>query len=152
VFWHDSDQWFPPTGDGKAGHWGYNWDARNLLDHVKRNISMCDGGSTQLDYMASSYYENCPGGCGGASGLSTFDTDAAGFRSYAKQIGLDVLRMFFGIDEGRIMYGPEKGCNAFANRKACRQQLPSKLGQRLVSQDGIFWAELLLPMDSQHIP
>ena len=34
---------------------------------------------------------------------------AAGFRTHAEQIGLDVDSMFFGIDEGRILGGPDGG-------------------------------------------
>jgi len=100
----------PPTGGG------LNWDPRNLLDHVHRNVSACetDGdGGTQLDYLSTSFYEKAPGAPGD---LSAFDTDAAGFRSYAKELGMDVDAMFFGIDEGRILGGPTEAPRQLTSR------------------------------------
>ena len=46
---------------------------------------------------------------GSPGDLSAFDVHAAGFRTHAEQIGLDVDSMFFGIDEGRILGGPDGG-------------------------------------------
>ena len=118
-------QYGPPLN-----RWGYNWDPRDLLDHVKRNVSACDPDGTQLDYISTIFCKCSPSlGIASSSGeastsymcctdeqavgspgdLSAFDVHAAGFRTHAEQIGLDVDSMFFGIDEGRILGGPDGG-------------------------------------------
>ena len=43
-------QYGPPLN-----RWGYNWDPRDLLDHVKRNVSACDPDGTQLNYISTSF-------------------------------------------------------------------------------------------------
>ena len=56
---------------------------------------------------------------------------AAGFRTHAEQIGLDVDSMFFGIDEGRILGGPDGGnVNSHAIGKKTNPMLLPSRGQR----------------------
>ena len=81
----------------------YNWDPRNLLDHVHRNVSACDPGGTQLNYLTTSFYEKAPGNPGT---LEDFEADVASLRGHAEQLGMPVENMRFAIDEGRILSGP----------------------------------------------
>eukprot|EP01051_Picozoa_sp_SAG22_P012610 SAG22_NODE_1327_length_4730_cov_3.576549_6_plen_287_part_00 len=48
----DTRHYGPPLN-----RWGYNWNPRDLLDHIHRNVSACDPGGTQLDYTSTSFCE-----------------------------------------------------------------------------------------------
>eukprot|EP01045_Picozoa_sp_COSAG04_P002834 COSAG04_NODE_108_length_25934_cov_13.184014_15_plen_120_part_00 len=89
-------------------------------------MSACDPDGTQLNYISTSFCKSstlpvrllrkperscCTDeqAVGSPGDLSAFDVHAAGFRTHAEQIGLDVDSMFFGIDEGRILGGPDGG-------------------------------------------
>ena len=108
-------QYGPPLN-----RWGYNWDPRDLLDHVKRNVSACDPDGTQLNYISTSFCKCSPSfGIASSSGeastsymcctdeqavgspgdLSAFDLHAAGFRTHAEQIGLDLGRGWAILEE-----------------------------------------------------
>jgi hypothetical protein len=85
-----------PTGPGL-------WDEREFLDHVATGTNLCTGAvGTQLDYIATSFYEACPGKPGT---LEVLHRSIGQLRERATALGLTSLR--YGIDEGTFLQGPD---------------------------------------------
>jgi hypothetical protein len=79
------------------------WDPRNLLDHAVHGPNLYNGGSsTQLDFVAVSFYESKVGTPGT---LSNLGPTIQGMRDRANQLGL--VNLPIGVDEGGALDGSD---------------------------------------------
>ena len=79
------------------------WPVADFINHCAKGTNYATGATgTQLDFLASSFYDNQPGKFAGEKDLvKSIDQ----LKAWAKAAGLEGLR--FGVDEGRILCGAD---------------------------------------------
>lgn len=81
------------------------WDETEFIRHCGEGVNYATGEKgSRICYLASSYYETCPGK---ASSVKSIPAIMNGLRGAAESVGLTDL--IYGVDEGRILCGNAAG-------------------------------------------
>jgi len=79
------------------------WPVADFIRHCARGTNYATGGTgAQLDFLASSFYDNQPGKFASQKDLAT---SIGQLKKWAQDAGLEGLH--FGVDEGRILCGAD---------------------------------------------
>jgi len=108
------------------------WSPRDFINHCAKEKNRATGETgTQLDFLASSFYDRQPGQFAFPKDLSKSICE---LKKWAKAAGLDGLR--FGVDEGRILCGADgKELSARVVAMSYQGAADARMFQTMIDED-----------------